>query len=90
MAQATVSARIDAEDKLKFDQFCDNIGLTTSAVLNVFIKKVIREQRIPFTIESDRFYEERNLAYIAESAAQYANGQVVVKSLDELEAMENA
>ena len=50
MAQATVSARIDSKDKEKFDKFCDNVGLSTSAAIYMFIKNVINEHRIPFEI----------------------------------------
>ena len=45
MAQATVSARIDSKDKEKFDKFCDNVGLSTSAAIYMFIKNVINEHR---------------------------------------------
>lgn len=50
MAQSTISARIDSEDKMAFDLFCSRVGLNTSSVLNLFIKKVISEDRIPFEI----------------------------------------
>lgn len=50
MAQSTISARIDSDDKLAFDLFCSRVGLNTSSVLNLFIKKVISEDRIPFEI----------------------------------------
>lgn len=40
--QATISARIDVTDKAQFDHFCEEIGLSTSALINVFVKKVIR------------------------------------------------
>ncbi len=58
MAQATISARIDEFDKKEFDTFCDEVGLNTSAVINLFVKKVIRERRIPFEIAltEDPFY----------------------------------
>ena len=50
MAQLTISARIDSDDKIAFDLFCSRVGLNTSSVLNLFIKKVISEDRIPFEI----------------------------------------
>lgn len=50
MAQSTISARIDSDDKIAFDLFCSRVGLNTSSVLNLFIKKVISEDRIPFEI----------------------------------------
>lgn len=75
MAQATISARIDSVDKAQFDQFCDTVGLSTSALLNVFVKKVIREQRIPFSIESDPFYSERNMTFLREGISALNSGK---------------
>ena len=51
MAQATISARIDSKDKERFDEFCNNVGLSTSAAIYMlFIKNVINEHSIPFEI----------------------------------------
>ncbi len=50
MPQSTISARIDSNDKIAFDRFCSRVGLNTSSVLNLFIKKVISENKIPFEI----------------------------------------
>lgn len=88
--QATISARIDVADKAQLDHFCEEIGLSTSALINVFIKKVIREHRIPFTIDADPFYSESNMAFLRESIEQLKTGHAVTKTLEELEAMENA
>lgn len=54
MAQSTISARIDSDDKIAFDLFCSRVGLNTSSVLNLFIKKVISEDRIPFEISAPK------------------------------------
>ncbi len=48
MAQATISAPVDSLDKTAFDSFCKNVGISSSAVINMFIKAVLREHRIPF------------------------------------------
>ena len=48
MAQATITARVDARDKANFDEFCANVGLNTSTAINLFVKAVLRENRIPF------------------------------------------
>ena len=88
--QATISARIDVADKVQLDHFCEEIGLSTSALINVFVKKIIREHRIPFTIDADPFYSESNMAFLKESIEQLKNGHTVTKTLEELETMENA
>lgn len=53
MALTTISARIDEQDKVKFDEFCSSVGLNTSIAINIFIKAVLREKKIPFTITSE-------------------------------------
>ena len=77
MALATVSARVDADDKRVFDSFCNSVGLTSSAALNIFIKKVISERRIPFEISLDPFYSEANMRFLREGAAQLNAGKGV-------------
>ena len=75
MALATISARIDAEDKRSFDSFCSSVGLTSSAAVNMFVKKVIREHRIPFEIDCDPFYSESNMRHLREGIAQLNAGK---------------
>lgn len=75
MANATISARVDAEDKRRFDEFCGNIGLTSSALMNAFVKQVIRLNRVPFELSADPFYSERNMAFLREGVAQLNAGK---------------
>lgn len=77
MAQSTISARLDSQDKIAFDQFCDTVGLSASTAINLFVKTVIRENRIPFDIAlpTDPFYEEENQAYILKSVKELRNGK---------------
>jgi len=60
MAMSTLTARVDATDKMNFDAFCSNVGLNTSVAINLFVKAVLRENRIPFEIEqtTDPFFKE--------------------------------
>lgn len=66
MAQSTITARVDEKDKVNFDAFCSNVGLNTSTAINLFVKAVLRENRIPFEITQavDPFFSESNLAYV--------------------------
>ena len=50
---ALLSARVDEEDKVMFISFCDSVGITPSAAINLFVKTVNREHRIPFEIKID-------------------------------------
>ncbi len=50
MAQTTLSVRMDEELKKQFDDFCSDVGLNASVAVNLFVKTVVRENRIPFEI----------------------------------------
>lgn len=69
MALATLTARVDENDKASFDTFCSNVGVNTSTAINLFVKTILRKNRIPFEIAQapDPFFSETNMAYIKES-----------------------
>ncbi len=52
MAQTNISIRVDENLKQEFDALCNELGFTMSTALTVFIKTVVREQRIPFEIST--------------------------------------
>lgn len=85
MALATLRARVDESDKRAFDSFCNSVGLTTSAAINMYVKAVLRERRIPFDIkQEDSFYSASNQAYIMKSVAELKAGKGTVHELIEV------
>lgn len=48
-----------------------------------------REKRIQFEVSMDPFYSESNLAALDHSIQQLKEGKVVIKTMEELEAMAN-
>lgn len=89
MAQTLVNFRIDEETKKEMEKVCDELGMTVTTALNIFIKKMTREKRIPFDVSIDPFYSKSNMKAINESIKELEEGKVIVKTLEELEAMEN-
>lgn len=89
MAQTLINFRIDESTKKQLEQVCNELGMTMSTALNIFIKKVIREKRIPFDVSIDPYYSESNMKAISESIKQLEKGEIVEKTLQDLEAMEN-
>lgn len=87
MAQATLTARVDARDKLDFDAFCSNVGINTSTAINMFVKAVLRENRIPFEIAQnpDPFFTEANVAYVKKSVQELRAGKGAAHDLIEVE-----
>lgn len=61
---AQVSFRIDEDVKQSAERVLDDMGLTMSAAITVFLKKVSREHRIPFEISAEPFYSESNIRYL--------------------------
>ena len=89
MAQTLVNFRLDETTKKEMEQVCDELGMNVTTALNIFIKKMIREKRIPFDVSIDPFYSETNIKALEESKKELEKGNVVIKTLKELEAMEN-
>ena len=52
---AIVSVRMEDETKKKFETFCDSVGITVSAAVNMFVKMTIREDRLPFDVKGRQF-----------------------------------
>lgn len=50
----TISVRIDKEVKEKFEAICKAIGLNTSDAFNVFVRKVISENGMPFPVRMNK------------------------------------
>ena len=44
----TICIRVDDELKKEFQEFCDSMGISLSAAITIFLKKVTREHKFPF------------------------------------------
>ena len=53
MAQTSVNIRMDEDLKREFNDFCKEVGMTMTTAFNVFAKKTVKENRIPFVIGDD-------------------------------------
>lgn len=87
MSHTTITARIDSTDKSKFDNFCTNVGINTSTAINMFVKAVLRENRIPFEIAqvSDPFFSDTNLAHVKKSVQELRAGKGSAHELIEVD-----
>ena len=76
MAQAVnVNFKLDPDTKKSFEEVCSEMGLSVSAALTVFVKKVIREKRIPFEINADPFYSESNIRHLESIVRDIKSGK---------------
>lgn len=75
MALTTMSIRVDEQDKKKFDEFCSETGMNASVAVNMYIKTVLREQKLPFEVKADPFYSEENMKRLRRAAADAKAGK---------------
>lgn len=87
MTQSTITARVDEHDKANFDAFCAKVGINTSTAINMFVKAVLRENRIPFEITpaSDFFLSDVNMAYVKKSVKELREGKGTPHELIEVD-----
>ena len=84
MALSTLTSRVDEDDKAMFISFCDSVGLTSSAAINLFVKTVNREHRIPFESKIDEpFYSTSNQLHLMKSLQQLRDGKGTAHDLIE-------
>ncbi|MCM1525458.1 MAG: type II toxin-antitoxin system RelB/DinJ family antitoxin [Ruminococcus sp.] len=75
MANTTqVSFRIDEDLKQSAERALDDMGLTMSAAITVFLKKISREYRIPFEISADPFYSQQHMERLTRIIDGIENG----------------
>ena len=89
MESLTLNVRVNANDKEQFEQFCSSVGMNASTAVNMFIKAVLREQRLPFEISSKSF-EDYAYFKIKEAEDNLKNGgklyseEEVYKRMDDI------
>lgn len=53
MATVNMSIRMDKELKKQADEMFSNMGLNMTTAMNMFLRQVVRQGRIPFEIATD-------------------------------------
>lgn len=89
---ATVSIRLDEQEKSQLETLVSNMGLNLSTFFQIYAKRVLHDRKIPFELTAldEPFYSESNMKQLIRADEQAKNGQVIRKTMAELEAMENA
>ena len=78
----TITTRVDCDDKVLFDAFCEAVGLSTSSAINMFIKATIREGEIPFKIKADPFFSDANQALLRKSMKEMEETGGTIHDID--------
>ncbi|MCM1577263.1 MAG: type II toxin-antitoxin system RelB/DinJ family antitoxin [Ruminococcus sp.] len=71
---AQINLSIDEDIKESAELVLNDMGLSISAAVTVFLKKVSREHRIPFELSADPFYSESNIRYLNRVIEGIENG----------------
>lgn len=89
MADTTnLNIRIDRELKERADVIFSEMGMSMTTAFNIFVRQTLLQGKIPFEIYTDPFYSESNMKILRKSIKEAEDGKFVVKTLDELRAME--
>ena len=72
---AQISLRIDDDIKKNAEQVCKDMGMSMSTAVNIYLKKLGRERRIPFEITADSFYSAENTAVLDRRIADIKAGR---------------
>ena len=85
---ANLITHIDEQDKRDFYDFCSSVGINASTAVNLFVKTVLREKRIPSYIirrTPDPFFSKRNLDYVLKSVQELREGKGTIHELIEVD-----
>ena len=93
---ANFTVRIDDDVKKEAEILFDKLGMSVSGAINIFFRQAIREQGIPFQIKTatadekyNEYFNPYNMRILKESIAELKAGKGIIKTVEELEAMEN-
>ena len=67
MESLTLNVRVDSNDKKQFEKFCSSVGMNVSTAINMFIKKVLKEQKMPFEISTESEFEKYAIEKLKEA-----------------------
>lgn len=71
-----INVRVDEDVKRKAERVCQEIGISMSSAINVYLKKIARENKIPFELTADPFYSKENMDYLEKKYNDYKNGKL--------------
>ncbi|RRJ14293.1 type II toxin-antitoxin system RelB/DinJ family antitoxin [Lachnoanaerobaculum orale] len=72
---AQVSFRIDDKIKRDAEQVCDDIGISMSAAITIYLKRLGKERRIPFDLVADPFYSSKDIEVLDRRIADIKAGK---------------
>lgn len=91
MAQnSLIQVRVEEELKQQADRLFTKLGIDTPTAVRLFLKQCIMRHGIPFPVTvPDDFYNDYNMKLLEDASKRMeAKQDIVIKTIEELEAME--
>ena len=82
---AQISLRVDDELKRDAEKTLNDIGLSMSTAINIFLKTVVRENRISFELSADPFYSKENMKELERRVHAVRSGESTLKEHELIE-----
>lgn len=79
---AQINFRVDDDIKRSAERTLNDIGLNMSTAITIFLKAVVRENRIPFELTAAPFYSKENMDELEKRLNDIHSGKSMLKEHD--------
>ena len=83
---ALVQVKVDKKLKEQAEELLNEFGLDITTALRMFLKAVVREQKIPLKLKKpkqDPFYKDANLAHLRQSIKELDEGKGIEMTIEQ-------
>ena len=80
-----INLKVEDEVKARAEEVCQDIGISLSSAINIYLKKLGNERRIPFELTADPFYSQKNVAYLERILEDIGSGNAKFQKHDLIE-----
>lgn len=81
---ATITIRVDDKTKQQAEELFNNLGLNLTSAINIYLKKAIAEQGVPFEVKKTNYNQETIKAMLESERLAHDNTIKGYNNLDEL------
>ncbi len=82
---ARICFEVDDELKRQAERTLGEIGLSITDATTIFLKAVVRENRMPFELSADPFFSKENISEIERRVEAVRTGKSVLKQHELIE-----
>ena len=85
MAVTNINFRVDEDLKRDAESICQDIGMNMTTAITIFLKRMVRENGIPFEVSADPFYSESNIKALKKALDDYNADRIEFEHHDIME-----